>query len=300
MSTYSIKDLEQLSGIKAHTLRIWEQRYQFIVPKRTETNIRYYDDKDLKLVLNIALLKDNGFKISKIAKMKEDEMLTEVLRLTEKNLHYPDQIHALTLSMIDLDEDRFEKIMATNILKLGFESTMLNIMYPLLSKIGVLWQTGAINPSQEHFISNLIRQKLIVAIDGQFVSNNESHHKYLLYLPEGELHELTLLFLCYVIKARRNKVIYFGQNLPFEDLKSIYDIHKPDFILTIITTSPPAHQVESYISKLSKTFSSTQILLSGYQVIGQGIKTHQNVSVFTRIDHIIQFVEDSNLQKIAH
>lgn len=300
MSTYSIKDLEQLSGIKAHTLRIWEQRYHFIVPKRTETNIRYYDDKDLKLVLNIALLKDNGLKISKIARMKEEDVLKEVLRLTEKNLRYPDQIHALTLSMIDLDEDRFEKIMATNILKLGFESTMLNIMYPFLSKIGVLWQTGSINPSQEHFISNLIRQKLIVAIDGQFVSNNESHHKYLLYLPEGELHELTLLFLCYAIKARRNKVIYFGQNLPFEDLKSIHDIHKPDYILTIITTSPPAHQLESYVNKLSDTFSDTQILLSGYQVIGHDLKAHQNVSIFTRIDHIIQYVEDNNLQKISH
>lgn len=300
MSTYSIKDLEQLSGIKAHTLRIWEQRYHFIVPKRTETNIRYYDDKDLKLVLNIALLKDNNFKISKIAKMKEEEMLSEVLRLTEKNLRYPDQIHALTFAMIDLDEDRFEKIMATNILKLGFESTMLNIMYPFLSKIGVLWQTGSINPAQEHFISNLIRQKLIVAIDGQFVSNSESQHKYLLYLPEGELHELTLLFLCYVIKARRNKVVYFGQNLPFEDLKPIHDIHKPDFILTIITTSPPAHQVEDYIGKLSHTFPDTHILLSGYQVIGQSLKTAKNVSVFTRIDHIIQYVEDIKQQKIAH
>lgn len=296
MSTYSIKDLEQLSGIKAHTLRIWEQRYQFILPKRTETNIRYYDGKDLKLVLNIALLKENGYKISKIAGMSEEEMNNEVLRLTEKNLRYPDQIHALTLAMIDLDEDRFEKIMATNILKLGFESTMINVIYPFLSKIGVLWQTGAINPSQEHFISNLIRQKLIVAIDGQFVSNEESQHKYLLYLPEGELHELTLLFLCYIIKARRNKVVYFGQNLPFDDLKSIFEVHNPDYILTIITTSPPAGEVKDYVQKLSQTFPEAEVLLSGYQVIGQKIKSKDNVKVFTRIDHITQFVEEMNLQ----
>lgn len=296
MSTYSIKDLEQLSGIKAHTLRIWEQRYQFIIPKRTETNIRYYDDEDLKLVLNIALLKDNGYKISKIAMMDEHEMSQEVLRLTEKNLRYPDQIHALTLAMIDLDEDRFEKIMATNILKLGFESTMINVIYPFLSKIGVLWQTGAINPAQEHFISNLIRQKLIVAIDGQFVSNAESQHKYLLYLPEGELHELTLLFLCYIIKARRNKVVYFGQNLPFEDLKSIHEIHQPDYIVTIITSSPPASMVQEYVTRLANTFSETNILLSGYQVIGQQLKIEENVSVFNRIDEIINFVEEKNLQ----
>lgn len=300
MSNYSIRDLEQLSGIKAHTLRIWEQRYQFIEPKRTETNIRYYDDNDLKLILNIALLKDNGFKISKIAGMKEEEMLNEVLRLTEKNLRYPDQIHALTLAMIDLDEDRFEKIMATNILKLGFESTMINIIYPFLSKIGVLWQTGAISPSQEHFISNLIRQKLIVAIDGQFVSNTESQHKYLLYLPEGELHELTLLFLCYIIKARKNKVLYFGQNLPFEDLKSIYNHHKPDYILTIFTTKPPANQVDDYVEKLTETFPEAKILLSGYQVIGKNFKNIDNIRMFTRIDHIIQFVEENNVQNVSH
>jgi len=219
-----------------------------------------------------------------------------VLRLTEKNLRYPDQIHTLTLAMIDLDEDRFEKIMATNILKLGFESTMLNVIYPFLSKIGVLWQTGAINPSQEHFISNLIRQKLIVAIDGQFVSNSESQRKYLLYLPEGELHELTLLFLCYIIKARKNKVVYFGQNLPFDDLKSIYDVHQPDYILTIVTTSPPATAIKSYVNKLSSTFSDTKILLSGYQVIGQQIRSDENITVFNRIDHIIKFVEETSLQ----
>jgi len=299
VSTYSIKDLEQLSGIKAHTLRIWEQRYQFILPKRTETNIRFYDGKDLKLVLNIALLKENGYKISKIAGMSEEDMNKEVLRLTEKNLRYPDQIHALTLAMVDLDEDRFEKIMATNILKLGFESTMINVIYPFLSKIGVLWQTGAINPSQEHFISNLIRQKLIVAIDGQFVSNQDSQHKYLLYLPEGELHELTLLFLCYIIKARRNKVVYFGQNLPFDDLKSIYEVHNPDYILTIVTTSPPASEVRDYVDRLSQTFPEAEILLSGYQVIGQKIKSKDNVKVFTRIDHIIQFVEEMNLESAS-
>mgnify|MGYP006293504839 CR=1 FL=1 len=299
MSTYSIKDLEQLSGIKAHTLRIWEQRYQFILPKRTETNIRFYDGKDLKLVLNIALLKENGYKISKIAGMSEEDMNKEVLRLTEKNLRYPDQIHALTLAMVDLDEDRFEKIMATNILKLGFESTMINVIYPFLSKIGVLWQTGAINPSQEHFISNLIRQKLIVAIDGQFVSNQDSQHKYLLYLPEGELHELTLLFLCYIIKARRNKVVYFGQNLPFDDLKSIYEVHNPDYILTIVTTSPPASEIKDYVDRLSQTFPEAEILLSGYQVIGQKIKSKDNVKVFTRIDHIIQFVEEMNLESAS-
>ncbi|MEM9831440.1 MAG: MerR family transcriptional regulator [Bacteroidota bacterium] len=299
MSHYSIKDIEQLSGIKAHTLRIWEQRYQFILPKRTDTNIRYYDDDDLKLILNIALLKDNGHKISKIARMSHQKMRDEVLTITEKNLRYPDQINALILAMVDLDEDRFEKIMATNILKLGFESTMINVVYPFLSKIGILWQTGAINPAQEHFITNLIRQKLIVAIDGQYVNMSNNTYKYLLYLPEGELHEITLLFICYLIKARQQKVVYFGQNLPFDDLKAIYDIHQPDYILTMITTSPPASEVQQYVDDLSSTFPEAQILLSGYQVIGQDITTVENTHIFTRIEHFVSFVEEKTLERSA-
>ncbi len=294
MSTYSIKDLEQLSGIKAHTLRIWEQRYQFIVPKRTDTNIRYYDDEDLKLVLNIALLKENGYKISKIAGMNQEEIRSEVIRFTEKSLHYPDQIHALTLTMIDLDEDRFEKIMATNILKMGFEKTMLHVIYPFLSKIGMLWQTGSINPAQEHFISNLIRQKLIVAIDSQFVSEAEKKAKYLLYLPEGELHELTLLFINYVIKSRKNKVVYFGQNLPFEDLKIVHEIHKPEFMLTVITTSPAAEEVQEYVDRLANAFPDTTILLSGYQVLIQHINTKNNVRIFSSVHQFIDSITENS------
>jgi MerR family transcriptional regulator, light-induced transcriptional regulator len=172
LSTYLIKDLEQLSGIKAHTLRIWEQRYNLLSPKRTDTNIRFYDDDDLKLILNVALLNDNGYKISKIAAMDSEVMRSEVMKLTDRTLTHDDQIHALTICMIEMDEDRFDKVLSTNILKLGFEQTMMNIIYPFMSKIGVLWQTGSINPAHEHFISNLVRQKLIVAIDGQVVSRD--------------------------------------------------------------------------------------------------------------------------------
>ncbi len=182
MSTYSIKDLEQLSGIKAHTLRIWEQRYNLLNPKRTDTNIRFYDDNDLKLILNVALLNDNGYKISKIASMNQEEMRAEVMKLTDRTLTHDDQIHALTICMIEMDEERFDKVLSTNILKLGFEQTMMNIVYPFMSKIGVLWQTGAINPAHEHFISNLVRQKLIVAIDGQVVSSEGKKNSCCFYL----------------------------------------------------------------------------------------------------------------------
>ena len=295
MTTFSIKDLEHLSGIKAHTIRIWEQRYELVKPKRTDTNIRFYDDKDLKLILNVSLLKDNGFKISKIAEMSEGEMQREVIKLTESDLRYPEIIHALTISMVDLDEDRFEKIISSSILKIGFEKTMLNIIYPFLSKIGILWQTGAINPAQEHFMSNLIRQKMLVAIDGQYSAITEQSKKYMLFLPEDELHELSLLFASYIIRSRRNKPIYLGQSLPLKDLEEVYNLHNPEFLLSIITSNPGSSKIQAYINKLSEKFPSSTILLSGYQVVGQGLDTPENVVIFTRIDQLIDFVEEHSI-----
>ena len=290
MSTYSIKDLEQLSGIKAHTLRIWEQRYDLLSPKRTDTNIRFYDDQDLKLILNVALLNDNGYKISKIASMSLEEIREEVLKLSDKSLTHDDQIHTLTICMIELDEERFEKILTTNIIKLGFEQTMLNIIYPFMAKIGVLWQTGAINPAQEHFISNLVRQKLIVAIDGQ-VGNNTGK-KFLLFLPEGELHEVSILFANYLIKAKGHKVIYLGQSTPQSDLESVYNIHRPDFLLTVITNSPSSENVPDYIQSLSSKFPNTQILVSGHQIIGQDFDFPANVRQMMYIRDIKDFLEE--------
>lgn len=290
MSTYSIKDLEQLSGIKAHTLRIWEQRHKLLCPKRTETNIRYYDDSDLKLILNVALLNDNGFKISKIASMSPIEMREEVVKLTERSLTHDDQIHALTICMIEIDEERFDKVLSTNILKLGFEQTMLNIIYPFMSKIGVLWQTGAINPAQEHFISNLIRQKLIVAIDGQI--SHEGGKKFLLFLPEGELHEVSILFATYLIKSKGHKVIYLGQNTPKDDLISVYKLHEPEYLFTVITSSPSSEYAQEYLNALSKQFENAQILVTGYQVIGQDLSFPPNVKLLNYIKEIKDLLED--------
>lgn len=291
MSNFSIKDLEHLSGIKAHTIRIWEQRYELIQPKRTDTNIRFYDDKDLKLILNVALLKDNGFKISKIANMSEGEIQREVMTLTEKKLKYPEQIHALTIAMVDIDEERFEKIISTNILKIGFEKTMINIIYPFLSKIGILWQTGSINPGQEHFITNLIRQKLIVAIDSQYVNKSKDSKTFLLYLPEGELHELSLLFANYIIRARQHQTIYLGQSLPITDLEHVYTHHKPDYVMTIITSSPGSSYIQEYVNLLGEKFAESEVILSGYQVVGQDLETPENTTIFNRLDKIVDFVE---------
>lgn len=288
MSSYSIKDLEQLSGIKAHTLRIWEQRYSIIQPKRTDTNIRTYDDHDLKLVLNISLLKDHGYKISEISKFSLEEMYQEVIKISDRQLNYPDQIHALTISMIDLDEERFEKIISTNILQFGFENSMINIIYPFLSRIGTLWITGSIGPAQEHFITNLIRQKLIVAIDGQVNKQGQNGKKYILYLPEGEMHEISLLFANYIIRARYNKVVYLGQNLPFSELTFAYNIHRPDCIFSVITSVPTNQDVQTYVTKLATQFPDSHILLTGYQIVGQDIRMPENGTIVNNISDLIR------------
>ena len=290
MSTYSIKDLEQLSGIKAHTLRIWEQRYSIISPKRTDTNIRTYDDKDLKLVLNISSLKDHGHKISDISRMSVEEMYREVVKISDRQLNYPDQIHALTITMIDLDEERFEKIISTNILQFGFENTMIHIIYPFLSRIGTLWVTGSVGPAQEHFIINLIRQKIIVAIDGQVSKQRPDGKKYMLFLPEGELHEISLLFANYIIRARYNKVVYLGQSLPFNELVFAYNLHRPDYIFSALTSVPSNSDVQPFVNKLMRTFPESHILLTGYQVVGQDIQTDDNATIINNIDDLIRLV----------
>jgi DNA-binding transcriptional MerR regulator len=291
VSNYSIKDIEQLSGIKAHTLRIWEQRYNFIKPKRTNTNIRYYDDNDLKLVLNTALLKDNGHKISRICGMDGHEIQLEVMKLMEKKLGFPEQIQGLTLAMLEIDEDRFEKILSSNILHIGFERTMINLIYPFFQKIGVLWQTGSISPAQEHFISNLVRQKVIVAIDGQVVCTSNCNKKYLLYLPENEMHEISLLFSAYLIKARNNRVIYLGQNVPQNDLMSIYKDHNPDYLLTVMTTHPVARDIQAYVYKLSESFKNAKIIVTGHQVIEHDIDIPKNVMLFNKLQDLVDHLD---------
>ena len=298
MARYSIKDLEHLSGIKAHTLRIWEQRYSLINPKRTETNIRYYDQEDLKLVLNVSLLKENGYKISKIAEMEPQELREAVTTVAEKTTSFADQIYALTLSMIDMDEQRFEKIISSNTLKLGFERTMLNIIYPFLSKIGIMWTTDAINPAQEHFMSHLIRQKLIVAIDGQIPNYGSSAKKFMLFLPENELHEISLLFANFLIRSRKHRVIYLGQNMPFHDLKVAYEIYQPDYLLTMLTSRHPDFSAEEYLRRLSDEFPDTDILVSGSQVIGQDLDLSENITQITNPNQLVDFVESAETVEV--
>ncbi len=297
MAVYSIKDLEKLSGIKAHTLRVWEQRYGIIEPKRTKTNIRYYLDEDLKFILNIALLNKNGIKISRIANMSKDEIAEKVAAISEINFEYGTQLDALTISMIEMDEQKFDRIVGANIQQMGFERTMLEVIYPFLGKLSVLWLTGSINPAQENFMSYLIRQKIIVAIDKEPLSSGRGVNKFLIYLPEGEKQELSMLFMHYLLKSRQNHVIYIGQDITLADLKDAYNIHKPDYIFTMITETFAREPVQQYVDRLAGNFRDCHILLSGYQVVAQDVHPPDNVSILRSLDQAMSFLDELKEKK---
>jgi DNA-binding transcriptional MerR regulator len=291
VAVYSIKDLEKLTGIKAHTLRAWEQRYSIIEPKRTKTNIRYYQDDDLKFILNIALLNKNGIKISKIAQMSKAEIAEKVAAISEINFEYGTQLDALTISMIEMDEYKFDRIVNTNIQQIGFERTMLDVIYPFLDKLSVLWLTGSINPVQENFMSYLIRQKLIVAIDQVPLKTVDQAPKFLIYLPEGEKQELSMLFMHYLLKSRKNHVVYIGQEISLVDLKDACNIYQPDYIFTMITETFAKEPVQSYIDKLAESFTECQVLLSGYQVVVQQVEPVGNVTILKSLQQTMEFLE---------
>ena len=288
MGQYSIKELEQLSGIKAHTIRIWEKRHKIIEPSRTATNIRYYSDLDLKKIINVSLLNTYGIKISKIADMSLDDVNKKVLEISELQNDKGVHIDQMVIAMIDMEEELFEKILNNLILRFGFEKTITEIIYPFLEKIGILWQTQNITPAHEHFISNLIRQKIIVAIDGLPIPPKTSK-KILLFLPEGEMHELGLLFYHFLIRKSGYRTYYLGQNVPHEDLISVYKVHQPDFMLTSIT-STLAIPVEKYLEQLANDFGQTKILASGYQVQKfEGCKK-ANIQTFSTALELSKFI----------
>ncbi len=272
MGNYSIKELEKLSGIKAHTIRIWEVRYGLLHPKRTRTNIRIYDDAQLKRLLNVALLLKKGFKISKISKLKIEELNTYLQDLEiNSNSFLDDKLNGLVISMIEMDEEMFEKIFSSSLLGIGFKNTLVKLIYPLLEKVGLFWSIGKINPAQEHFVSNLIRQKIITAIDSQ-LPPDKSKSKFMLFLPEGEFHEIGLLTAHYLIKSSRNPVIYLGQNVPMEDAVSVSKSWHPAKILVFVTTTQQAEENQDYLNKINRLFSKSEIFISGKPEILAKIK----------------------------
>jgi DNA-binding transcriptional MerR regulator len=262
MHSFTIKDLENLSGIKAHTIRIWEQRYSFLKPNRTGTNIRFYSNDELKKLLNVALLNKFGFKISHIDKMNQEEINDKILSLNQQEALQDRVVNTLIQNMVDLDIDAFEDELDGFISAKGIEKTISQIIFPFLEKIGILWLTNHINPGQEHLVTNIIRQKLIVGIESirTTVKINKS---VLLFLPETEYHELSLLFMNYMLKNKGVTTIYLGCSIPLKDVEYLAQLKKPDYIYTHLTSVGTKFNFDRFITNLSKSFPKTPVIISG-------------------------------------
>jgi MerR family transcriptional regulator, light-induced transcriptional regulator len=291
LARYSIRELEKISGIKAHTIRIWEQRYQIFNPKRTETNIRYYDDCDLKLLLNISMLTLRGVRISRIAEMSESEISQHVQTTMEECGEYLTQVNAMLLAIIELDEARFEKIFATSILRFGFERTIIHIIYPLFTRVGIYWLAGTINPAQEHFLSNLVRQKIISAIDQLTTYPSADSQKFLLFLPEGENHEIPLLFAQWWLRTQGHQVMYLGQSVPMEDLLSVVTIIQPQFLFTAITARAGKDCPDDYLKLISSRLKNETLLVTGGAALSSECSPPPNVK---RIHSLAELAETLN------
>lgn len=290
MGNYSIKDLERLSGIKAHTIRIWEKRYELIDPERTDTNIRNYSDTDLKKLLNISILNRNGLKISKIARLSNSEIAALVNKLTSDPQDSDSQLENLYIAMIDVDESLFDKIISRAVIQMGFEQMMIKLIYPFFKRMGIMWQTGAISPAQEHFISCLVRQKILVAIDSKVPDIKPNAKSFILYLPENEQHELGLMFMHYLIKKRGHRVLYLGAQLPLDNLVSIEKLRPADYIVTNIVATMEDRSVEEYLEQLSGEFPDKQILATGQQL--ETVKSNkQNLHILSSVVSFIDYLD---------
>lgn len=265
MNFFSISDIENLTGIKAHTLRIWEHRYNLLNPKRKESKHRQYDNEDLKYLLRIAFLYHNGYKISRIARLPEEEIKKLALETSGKE-NYQVFVNQLTEASIDFDQPRFEKILHNLILHLGFEKTVIQILFPLLNKIGLLWMTDRVSPAQEHFASSLVIKKILVATDGLDNSNgNNIDRKVLLFSPEGEHHEIPLLFMQYLLKRNGVPFVYVGKNVRFEELMDFCLQHPVTQLYCHLVTNLLSSDLNAYLKRISVAFPDKQIYFSGPQ-----------------------------------
>ena len=298
MVVYSIKDIENICGIKAHTLRVWEKRYGILVAKRTETNIRYYTEADLKLALNISILYRKGMKISKLAKLTKQELSYKVAEITEIDDSFEKNLDTLSISMLELDEYKFSQIFNKNIEQKGFDETMQTVIYPLLEKINLMWVADSINEIHETFVLNIIKHKLIVEIDKLVCQpKNSKKPKFLLYLPENESQKLSLYYMYYVLKKEGLPVFYLGDNVDVRHLLLGASHYKPDYIFTIINDSFAERPMQPYIEKITEEYEG-KLLISGYQALNQSLESTEQFEVLSSLDEVNQYIQ--SVKELLH
>ena len=294
-NSFSIKNLENISGIKAHTIRIWEKRYNLLQPERTDTNIRRYSLDSLRKLLNITLLYNHGIKISKIANLPEKEIPFLVREIALKSSSEQVSINAFKLSMVNFDITMFDATYDELMNKNDFSFIYLNIFVPLMSGLGILWQTGAISPSHEHFITNLIKQK--IHLQTELMQRDSTPQinasTFVLYLPENEIHELSILFLNYFVLNNGFKTIFLGQSIPTVSLKTLLSYSPSLHFVTYVTVEPNKEEIDDYLAHFNKELienTENQLSIFGPQV--QHIDKTVVASGINVYDKIEDFVEE--------
>jgi len=290
MSSYTIKDLEKISGIKAHTIRIWEQRYQFLQPQRTETNIRTYSGDELKTILNVSLLNKYGFKISHIDKMSAEQMEDKILSLNQIDAQRERVVNALIKEMVSLNMANFERQMDTYIGQKGIEKTIIEIIFPFMERVGILWVTNHINPAQEHLATNVIRQKIILGIEKLPPVLNYSK-RIVLFMPEGEYHEIGLLYVHFLLKQRGFYIDYLGANVPMVDLKYLSEFHKVDYLYCHLTSPARNFKINKFFDQLAEVSKIIPIVISGQLAQAYKGQIAGNIQLKRTLAETISFLE---------
>lgn len=289
MNAFTIKDIENLSGVKAHTIRIWEQRYDFIKPQRTDTNIRYYSNEELKKILNIALLNKFGFKISHINKMNVSEINQKLYSLSHQQARQERIINEMVGHMVDMNIELFEQLLDEQIRTFNIEKTITEFIFPFLEKIGILWMTNNILPAQEHLVTNMIRQKLMVGIE-EIKTPVRSNKVALLFLPEGEYHEIGLLYVYYLLKNHGVRVLYLGADVPLDDLAFIVKVKNPDFVYSHLTAVAPNFNVEKFLHNVHSRIAHIPVVISGAVTNSYKKATPANMHFKKSLQEVREFI----------
>ena len=297
MALYSIKDLERISNQKAHTIRIWEQRYGLLEPERTETNIRFYDDNQLKKLLNVCTLIGKGMKISHISKLSKLEMAVEIDNIIAESFQSDKHVEAIInqalISLSTYDQILFDELFTNAIKRFGMTKTYTKIIYPLLVRTGLMWIKGDLLPAQEHFLSNLIKQKLFSAIDALPLPQ-DADQTWVLFLNESEDHEIGLLFATYLIRQHGKRVIYLGQRVPYSDLTNVVEQCKPTHIYSFFVRNQYENELSELITKLSSDFVSSKICISGGDQNIWKIAEENNVTQIITIDSLLEILTSTH------
>lgn len=288
---FTIKDLQNISGIKAHTIRIWEKRYALLQPQRTETNIRFYSNQNLTKLLNISLLNKNGFKISKIAEMSEEEILDQSRNLALKVATNDEAINAFKLSMFQFDKTLFNDTYSKLLNTIAFRDLFKDVFIPFLEQIGLLWQTETLLPAHEHFISNLIAQKIQINTEKSQSIVATSNNTFVLFLPENEIHELGLLYLNYELVLRGNHTIYLGQSLPLDNLNYFFESDRNITFITSLTIRPYDDDISNYFETIDVILNTSKHNLIAIGRITEKVKEVEFKSNITLYDSVKDFLK---------